>query len=212
MTDCHRIQKRTIDEAKILLFSSSSAASATTGMPRISQASPSKISGYAGSLVFELGNWRSCLAAWITAQRSYARALAGWTSRCVRPQINADDQTSQSPLVVTARAPPVHGLCVRWAWLLDSVSEAAAVEGIDFFANGIGSVGMQQREEGAAPPGAEGTIVTAGRMMEIAEKVLCAGMSAAVGSLTEFSASSAEGYEALVKKFEEGRMAGRADS
>lgn len=216
MAECHRIQKRMIDEAKLLLFSSSAtaaASSATLNVARISESSPQKPSRYAASLMFELRNWRSCLAAWIKAQRSYARALAGWASRCARTLLDADEAEEASPprRADTLAPPPVFRLCVHWSRLLDSVSEGPAIEGIDFFATGIGSVSTQQRE-GAAALAAEGAIMAAPEgMAEIGEKVVCAGMAAAVGPLTEFAASSAEGYEALVRKFEEGGRAGRAE-
>ena len=201
MADCHRIQKRTIDEAKLLLFSSSAATPpAIANMARISGSSPLKPSKYATNLVFELRNWRSCFAAWIAAQRSYARALAGWISSCAQTRINAngdDDPTAiQSPRRIGARAPPVFGLCVRWSRLLDSVTEGQVAEGIDFFAAGIESVST------GPAVGPEGAVVAAEGMAKISERVLCAGMSAAVGALTEFAASSAEGYEESVKKFE----------
>ncbi|XP_038984406.1 protein ALTERED PHOSPHATE STARVATION RESPONSE 1 isoform X2 [Phoenix dactylifera] len=201
VAECHRIQKRTIDEAKLLLFSSSPAA-VPAGAP------PPRASRSAARLEAEIRNWRSCLAAWIEAQRSYARALAGWILRCAPPTRDTGDQSAQvSPLSGASGAPPLYGVCVRWSRVLDAVDEKKAIEGVDFFAAGVGSVTGQLREGAAAA--AEGLgMMTA----EACARVLCAGMSVAAGTLAEFAGASAEGYEALLKTWEEGGREGGVDS
>ncbi|KAG1326854.1 nitrate regulatory gene2 protein [Cocos nucifera] len=199
MAECHRIQKRTIDEAKLLLFSSSTAA-VPAGPP------PPRLSRSAARLEAELRNWRSCLAAWIEAQRSYARALAGWILRCAPPRRDTDDQSAQaSPLAGGDGAPPLYRACVGWSRMVDAVSEVGAIDGVDFFVAGVASV-TDQRREGAAAEGLG--MMTA----EAGTRVLCAGMSVAAGALAEFACESAEGYEALVRTWEEGGREGGLDS
>ncbi|PKA52908.1 hypothetical protein AXF42_Ash001889 [Apostasia shenzhenica] len=171
MARCHRIQNAIIEEAKLLLFTGSRAgASAAGGGPPA-----------AASLAAELRRWRCCFARWIHAQRSFARALADWTSRCT-----------------------LGDLCVRWSRLLDSMSEAKAVEGMKFFAAGMASVNAQHRKAAAA------AAVAADMVAEEGTKVLCAGMTAAVGSLEELAAGAANGYDLLVRRYgRRARMAGR---
>ncbi|XP_038983775.1 protein ROLLING AND ERECT LEAF 2 [Phoenix dactylifera] len=205
MADCHRIQKRTIEEAKLLLLSSSSSAAAA----KPSEAARAARS--AAALEAELRNWRSCLEAWIAAQRAYARALAGWALRCdgsggAEARSPRGERRSSS-----GRGPLAFGACVQWSRVLESVSEAQVVDGLDFFAAGMGSVSGAQRRSGEGEGEGEvevevegGPWMTPEKVAEVARRVLCAGISVAVSSLTEFAVSSAEGYESLVKRCGEG--------
>ncbi|XP_020596157.1 uncharacterized protein LOC110036131 [Phalaenopsis equestris] len=187
MADCHLIQKRTIDEGKLLLMSNTAAAT------------PPNPPHSAVHLAAELRNWRSSFANWIDAQRCYAGALAGWASRCSPPgageSLSSRNALSPiSPLCDGGGGSPtiseVLRLCVRWSRLVESVSEERAVDGMDFFAAGMASVSAQRREEG------EGMAVLA---EVVGPRVLCAGLSVAVGSLAELAVVSAEGYDAVVR-------------
>ncbi|RWW54428.1 hypothetical protein BHE74_00039000 [Ensete ventricosum] len=178
MAECHRIQKHTIDEAKLVLFSPSAAA-VSAGIP------PPRPSRFAAALEAELRNWASCLAAWIEAQRCYAGALAGWIRRCAPPTLDA---------AASMGAPLVYGACVRWSRMVDSVSEAAAIDGVEMFAAGVASVAAGQSREGVAE--VEETV--GGRAAELGPKVVCAGLAVAVGAVAELAVNSAEGYDELV--------------
>ena len=102
------------------------------------------------------------------------------------------------------------------------------LEGLDFFAAGVGSLYAQQlKEDSRRTPigskrfgghfpvesggdmavvevgqlqeeGEEEEVITAEKMADVAIRVLCAGMSVAVSSLTEFAIGSAEAYADLV--------------
>ncbi|XP_073011277.1 protein ROLLING AND ERECT LEAF 2-like [Typha latifolia] len=180
MAECHRIQKRTIDDAKTLVFSLLSSDAATQPV------SPHS----AAALESALRGWRAALAVSLSAQRSYARALAGWARRC------SGGGGSASPV---GGAPPAFATCAEWSRLLDSVSEARVMDGLDLFAAGIGSAcGGEDPAETIAEVDAT-----------MAARVMVAGMSVAVSSLAEFAANSAEGYDELVKS---GRGDGGAES
>lgn len=73
------------------------------------------------------------------------------------------------------------------------MSEERAVDGMDFFAAGMASVSAQQREAAEG----EGDAVA---MEEVGPRVLCAGLSVAVGSLAELAVVSAEGYNAVARR------------
>lgn len=193
--DCHRIQKRTIEEAKLLILSASVAAGkvseeAHPPSPRHARS--------AAALEAALRNWRACLEIWVEAQRAYARALAGWALRC--SDRGDGDRGARSPLSpprssAGGGAPPALGACAQWSRLLESVGEAQVVDGLDFFAAGIASVReMEAAAEDIEGEDKGGTPATA----EMARRVLCAGMSVAVSSLADFAARSAEGYQLLV--------------
>ncbi|MQM03603.1 hypothetical protein Taro_036393 [Colocasia esculenta] len=208
MADCHHVQKRTIDEAKLLL--------ATT--PKLlGGPGPAGHSRPAARLEAELRHWRCCLHSWVSAQRCYARAIAGWLLRCAQLP-GGHDAAAPRPLSPprSSGAPPVFGLCMQWSRLLDAVSEERALEGLDFFVGGVYTVAGQQREvEEAARRGARVPMgleipaaeveagvatVTPEKASEVAVKVLCAGMSVAVTALAEFAAGSRDGYEELQRR------------
>lgn len=198
MAECHRLQKRMIDEAKLIMVTSSATAAKPWEAARAARS--------AAALEAELHNWRYCLEAWIAAQRSYARALAGWAHRC-DGSFGGECRSLLSPRRSPAGVgpPPAFGACVQWSRLLESVSEAQVVDGLDFFAAGMRSVSGAQRRSGEGEEEWEGgPWMTPEKVAEIAGRVLCAGMSVAVSSLTEFAVSSADGYEALVKRCGEG--------
>lgn len=82
--------------------------------------------------------------------------------------------------------------------MLDSVSEAAAIEGVEMFAAGVASVAQGPGKEGGwETMDPEAAVATAAA--ELGAKVVCAGLAVAVGAVAELAANSAEGYEELVK-------------
>lgn len=223
MAECHQSQKRTLDEAKLLLAGTSSKLEAKRHSS-MSVADPQRLARSASNLETELRNWRACFEAWITSQRSYLHALTGWLLRCVR----LDPDTSKLPLSPRRSSGtfPIFGLCIQWSRFLDAMQELPVLDGLDFFAAGMGSIYAQQlRDDPHRVPVSSkrfgsGFSAESGRSMELMEvsevedvmstekmaevaiKVLCAGMSVAMSSLTEFAIGSAEGYVELVKRWE----------
>ncbi|KAG9134706.1 hypothetical protein Leryth_001027 [Lithospermum erythrorhizon] len=221
MAQCHQVQKRTLDEAKILLAGLPSKLSATKRYT-LSPSEPHRLARSAANLETELRNWRASFESWIVAQRSYMQALAGWLLRCVR----LDAETTRLPFSPrrSTGTLPIFNICIEWSRFLDSVRESPVLEGLDFFAAGVGSLYAKQLREdsrhssggskrfGSEPPMGnmevvevgefEEEVMTAEKMAEIAIRVLCAGMSVAVGSLTDFAVDSAEGYAELLKQLE----------
>ncbi|KAK9097538.1 hypothetical protein Sjap_023035 [Stephania japonica] len=225
MAECHQFQKRTVDEAKVLLAGTPlkmTRRKSTDMLPT----EPHRLAQSAANLESELRNWRACFESWITAQRSYMHALTGWLLRCMQ----CDADVSKLPFSPrrSCGAPPLFGICIQWSRFLDSIHENPVMEGIDFFAAGMGSLYTQQiREDGHRNPsgsrrfggkfppesGNDMEMVQAGEVeveefmtaekrAEVAARVLCAGMSVAISSLSEFSIGCADGYENLVKQWE----------
>ncbi|KAJ9141334.1 hypothetical protein P3X46_031877 [Hevea brasiliensis] len=224
MAECHLSQKRTLDEAKLLLAGTPSKLNAKK-RSSISVADPQRLARSAANLETELRNWRGCFEVWITSQRSYMHALTGWLLRCVR----SDPDTSKLPFSPRRSSGtfPIFGLCIQWLRFLDAIQEMPVLDGMDFFAAGMGSLYAQQLRDdphrsgskryGAGLVSEPGSnmelvhvgeieeVVTAEKMAEVAVRVLCAGMSVALSSLTEFAINSAEGYAELVKQWESAR-------
>ncbi|KAK0572446.1 hypothetical protein LWI29_031561 [Acer saccharum] len=227
MAECHQSQKRTLDEAKLLLAGTPSKLHAKRHAS-ISVTDPQRLARSAINLETELRNWRASFESWITSQRSYVHALAGWLLRCMR----CDSDTSKI-LLSPRRASgvlPIFGLCIQWSRFLDAVRETPVLDGLDFFAAGMGSLYAQQlrndshrvpvgskrfgsglSEEGGGnmemvEVGEVEEVMTTEKIAEVAIRVVCAGMSVAMSSLTEFSIGSAEGYTELVDQWENGRQ------
>lgn len=211
MADCHQYQKRTLDEAKILLAGTPSKLSGSRKYTIMSPSEPHKMARSAANLETELRNWRSSFEAWIVSQRSYMHALAGWLLRCAR----SDPDTSKFPF-----SPPMFNICIQWSRFLDAIREAPVLDGMDFFAAGVGSLYAQQLKEDSRRQSKrfggemevvevghfEDEVVTAEKMGEVGIRVLCAGMSVAVSALTEFAVSSAQGYADFIKQWENSKQ------
>lgn len=212
MAECHQLQKRTLDEAKILLAGTPSKLSGSRKYTIMSPSEPHRLARSAANLESELRNWRSCFDSWIGSQRSYVHALSAWLLRCVR----SESDTSKLPFSPrrSLGAPLIFTICIQWSRFLDAIGEAPVLDGMDFFAAGVGSLYAQQLREDSRRQSKrfggemevvenghfEDEVVTAEKMAEVAIRVLCAGMSVAVSALTEFAVSSAEGYADLVKQ------------
>lgn len=223
MAECHQSQKRTLDGAKLLLAGIPSKLEAKRNSS-MSITDPHRLARSAANLETELRNWQACFDSWITSQRSYVQALTGWLLRCV--QLDPDSTRAPFSPRRSSGTLPIFGLCIQWSKFLDSIRETPVLDDLDFFANGMGSLYAQQLREDSrrAPVGSKRfgvdlledsdgnmtmveigqveEVMTAEKMAEVAIRVLCAGMSVAMSSLTDFATSSAEGYAELVKKWE----------
>ncbi|XVF34143.1 hypothetical protein REPUB_Repub18cG0033000 [Reevesia pubescens] len=221
MAECHQAQKRTLDEAKLLLAGAPSKLEAKR-QSSISAAEPHRLARSAANLEVELRNWRACFESWIASQRSYLHALSGWLLRCLR----SDPDTSKlsfSPRRSSGTL-AIFGLCIQWSRFLDSIREVPVLDGLDFFAAGMGSLYTQQLREDSrfVPVGSKRfgsglseesgenmdlvkfheveEVMSAEKMADVAIRVLCAGMSVAMSSLSEFAIASADGYAELVNQ------------
>ncbi|XP_057980600.1 protein ALTERED PHOSPHATE STARVATION RESPONSE 1 [Malania oleifera] len=220
MAECHQSQKRTLDEAKHLLAGTPSKLAGANKHTVISRTEPHLLARPAANLETEIRNWRACFESWINSQRSYVHALTGWLLRCVR----SDAETIKMPFSPRSSSGvlPIFGICIQWSRFLDAIHENAVLDGLDFFASGMGSLYAQQQREDSrrAPTGSkryessgnmevvgfgqeeEEEVLTMQKMAEVAVRVLCAGMSVAMSSLSEFAIGSAEAYADLANQWE----------
>lgn len=215
MAECHQIQKRALDEAKLLLAGIPSKLDARklSSAPVIE---PNWLARASTNLETELRNWRSCFDSWITSQQSYMHAITGWLLRCVNSDSSDTTKPPLSPRRSNASALPIFGLCIQWKRLLDDIQEKPVLDGLDFFAAGMGSLHTQQQQRDGSQRsggpeessrnmemvefGKVEEVMTAEKMAEVAIRVLCAGLSVAMSSLTEFAMSSNKGYSDLLKQ------------
>ncbi|CAN7047730.1 unnamed protein product [Brassica rapa subsp. trilocularis] len=218
MAESHQIQKRTLDEAKMLLAGTPVSKRHKKRQQQQPSIMPETINSQrlaqsALNLEAQLRNWRGCFEFWITSQRSYMTALSGWLLRCLRCDPDPDKvRLSSCPH-------PIYRVCIQWSRLLNSLNEKPVLDKLEFFASGMGSVYARQVREDpnwsgggsrrysgsesldlvlADRVGEEDVVMTAEKLAEVAVKVLCHGMSVAVSSLAEFAINSADEHSKLV--------------
>ncbi|KAJ4872412.1 hypothetical protein Rs2_08954 [Raphanus sativus] len=204
MAECHQIQKRTLDEAKLLLAATTLKKRQQSSLPEINT---QRLARSALNLVAQLRNWRVCFQAWIASQRSYVLSLTGWLLRCFR----CDPDPEKVRLTTSPHL--IYEVCIGWSRLLNGMNEKHVVDKLDFFACGMGSIFARQLREEDQSQGRDGSrsmelveadkvveeeMMNAEKLAEIAVKVLCHGMSVAVSSLSEFAISSADEHKKLV--------------
>ncbi|KAL6519275.1 hypothetical protein OROGR_018595 [Orobanche gracilis] len=231
MAECHQLQKRTLDEAKILLAGTPSKLSgAQKKYTVMSPFESQRLARSAANLENELRNWRSCFNLWIVSQRSYVHALKSWLLWCAQFDPDTSSRFPFSPRRVPMGAPPIFDVCIRWSGFMDAVPEAPVLDGMDLLAAGVGSVHAHQRMRGEDPRRLSGgrkegfgremevadegggvfeqdeEVLTAEKMTEVAIGVVCAGMSVAVSAMTDYALGSAEGYEDLMKRWGNGSL------
>ncbi|MCL7038093.1 hypothetical protein MKW94_012227, partial [Papaver nudicaule] len=78
MSACHQAQKRTFDEAKLLLAGTPSKLTSHK-LSNMFSSEPHRLAQSAVNLEIELLNWKASFESWVTAQRSYVSALNGYT-------------------------------------------------------------------------------------------------------------------------------------
>jgi hypothetical protein len=216
MAESHQIQKRTLDEAKLLLAGTPVSKRHKKRQPPImpEAINSQRLAQSALNLEAQLRNWRTCFEFWITSQRSYMKALSGWLLRCFRCDPDPEKVRLSSCLH------PIYRVCIQWSRLLNSLNEKPVLDKLEFFASGMGSIyarqvredpnwsgsgsrrysGSESMELVVADKGEEDVVMTAEKLAEVAVKVLCHGMSVAVSSLAEFSINSADEHSKLVSQ------------
>ncbi|CAN8257639.1 unnamed protein product [Cochlearia groenlandica] len=230
MAESHQIQKRTLDEAKLLLAGTPvSKRHKKKRQPPMMVITPETINSQrlaqsALNLEAQLRNWRACFELWITSQRSYMTALSGWLLRCFRCDPDIEKvRLSSCPH-------PLYRICIQWSRLLNSLNEKPVLDKLDFFASGMGSIYARQVREDPNWSGSgsrrysgsesldlvladkvedEDVVMTAEKLAEVAVKVLCHGMSVAVSSLAEFAINSADEHSKLVSQPEDAAASSR---
>ncbi|KAG5382527.1 hypothetical protein IGI04_033997 [Brassica rapa subsp. trilocularis] len=216
MAESHQIQRRTLDEAKMLLAGAPVSKRHKKRQPPVmpEAINSQRLAQSALNLEAHLRNWRACFEFWITSQRSYVTALSGWLLRCLR--CDSDPEKVR----LSSCPHPIYRVCIQWSKLLNSLEEKPVLDKLEFFASGMGSVYARQVREDPSWSGsggsrrysgsesldlvlAEDVVMTPEKLAEVAVKVLCHGMSVAVSSLAEFAIYSADEHSKLVNQPEE---------
>lgn len=200
MSECHRIQKRAIDEAKPLIFSSNAAFFTPTLDPAMP--TPPHVGLAAAALEAELKTWRRAFLGWVGAQQAYASALLGWAQQCC----GARQESREGKIPGWEESSRMFRACWRWAQGMEGVSGAQVMDGLDFFAAGMGAVcaGLAAEAEERKVEEVNNNNNNNNNMVQMVGRVVFAGLSVVVSALGEYAAESGGRYEAVLKRCKEG--------
>ncbi|GAB4853077.1 hypothetical protein Ancab_017262 [Ancistrocladus abbreviatus] len=136
MLECHHCQCQAVDGAKGL------DAIVFPNNPSDAHLEATK------QLANDLINWTKRFSDWVTAQKSYVKALNSWLFKCLfyEPEETPDGIAPYSP--GRAGAPPVFVICNQWCQALEIISEKEVVDSMRVFTMMVwerDKVEMQQR-------------------------------------------------------------------
>ncbi|GAA0143578.1 hypothetical protein LIER_04232 [Lithospermum erythrorhizon] len=97
----------------------------------------------------ELHNWRTCFTEYIAAQKAYVKALHGWLSRFVVPEVEYNSHGGNrgpTPLC-QANGPPLLMICLVWLSSLEKLPDKSVAVAIKNCAKDVRSLWIQQGEE-----------------------------------------------------------------
>jgi Protein of unknown function (DUF632) len=204
ISECHRIQKCAIDEAKPLIFSSDTSFFSPILDPAMR--TPLHVGLAAAALEAELKAWRRAFSGWVGAQQAYASALLGWAQRCcgARQEESREGKMAWCEQEEPGEASRMWRVCWRWARGIEGVSGAQVMDGLDFFAAGMGSVcvGLTASEVERKVRKEEDFNNTNNNnnTVQMVGQVVFAGLLVAVSVLGEYAAESGKMYEGVVRK------------
>lgn len=116
MLECHHNQSQAIKEARSLDAIASHKNPSDSNLEATMQ------------LQHELINWTLKFSTWITAQKSYIKALNNWLLKCLyyEPEETPDGIVPFSPGRIGA--PPIFVICNQWSQAMDRISEKEVVD------------------------------------------------------------------------------------
>lgn len=103
----------------------------------------------------ELKKWRTCFSEYVTAQKSYIKALDAWFSTCnIGPQPDQADEypggsssSSVLPCGIDDNGPPVIAVCHEWMVAMEKLPDKAVMTAMKSFRKEIKALSVQQRKE-----------------------------------------------------------------
>ncbi|XP_038994763.1 protein ALTERED PHOSPHATE STARVATION RESPONSE 1-like [Hibiscus syriacus] len=98
-------------------------------------------------LVEELHNWRSCFAAYLSAQKEYIEALSGWLSKFISPEVELRPKKRSSVPALAVDGPPLLATCLEWLASLEKLPNEAVVRALKSFGKDMHALWVQQGEE-----------------------------------------------------------------
>lgn len=107
-------------------------------------------------LVAELKKWLTCFSEYVTAQKSYIKALDAWFSTCnIGPESDQTDEypgrssssSSVPPCGIDDDRPPVIAVCHEWMAAMEKLPDKAVMSAMKSFRKEIKALSVQQRKE-----------------------------------------------------------------
>ncbi|KAK8653113.1 hypothetical protein V6N13_127128 [Hibiscus sabdariffa] len=98
-------------------------------------------------LMEELHNWRSCFAAYLSAQKAYIEALSGWLSKFISPEVELRSKKRSSAPALGVNGPPLLATCLEWLASLEKLPNEAVIRALKSFGKDMRALWVQQGEE-----------------------------------------------------------------
>ncbi|XAR59856.1 hypothetical protein NMG60_11015844 [Bertholletia excelsa] len=98
-------------------------------------------------LEVELQNWRTTFMEYIAAQKAYIRALHGWLSKFVVPEVEFYSKDRSSASTCRANGPPLLAICHAWLASMEKLPDKAVSFSMKSFGKDVRALWVQQGEE-----------------------------------------------------------------
>ncbi|CAL9027280.1 unnamed protein product [Prunus brigantina] len=95
----------------------------------------------------ELQNWRACFASYVSSQKAYIEALAGWLFKFVTPETEFHLKGMSSLQTCRVKGPTLLGICHDWLAFLDKLPDEAVTYAMKSFGKDVRALMVQQGEE-----------------------------------------------------------------
>ncbi|GLT75281.1 hypothetical protein SLA2020_470170 [Shorea laevis] len=95
----------------------------------------------------ELQNWRSCFSEYVAAQRAYVKALHGWLTKFIVPEVEFHSRKRRSAIPFGVNCPPLLVICYNWLSSMENLPDKAVTLALRSFSKDVRALWAQQGEE-----------------------------------------------------------------
>ncbi|XP_068646766.1 protein ALTERED PHOSPHATE STARVATION RESPONSE 1-like [Aristolochia californica] len=95
----------------------------------------------------EIQNWRACFTAYIGAQMAYVKALSGWLSKFLVPEVEFYSRDKSSLHPYSVGVPPLVIICHDWLNALEKLPDTSVAYAMKSFTRDVRALWVQQGEE-----------------------------------------------------------------
>ncbi|KAK3037137.1 hypothetical protein RJ639_031024, partial [Escallonia herrerae] len=135
MMKSHQVQNRTMFEVK------------SFNCPAFGQFSNDSHRLATLQLEAELENWHACFAGYVSAQKAYIKALNGWASKFIAPEIDLYPCVSSSVPQYQINGPPLLVICQDWLVYLEKLPSKTVAYALKSFGKDLRALWAQQGVE-----------------------------------------------------------------
>ncbi|GMH13518.1 hypothetical protein Nepgr_015359 [Nepenthes gracilis] len=95
----------------------------------------------------EIQNWRERFVDYIVAQKSYVKALHGWLSKFIVPEVEFCSRGRSLAPPCRSHGPPLYAICHDWLIYMDNLPDKAVASAMKSFVKDVRALWIQQGDE-----------------------------------------------------------------